>query len=113
MEFDEKQPQMILVTLMGKRFLLPMKKQVVIGRKDPYNEFDPDIDTTAIGGEEHGVSRKHAQISKDDNRYTIEDLGSTNSTYVNRRRLVPKEVCRLRVGDEIRVGRISLIFARG
>lgn len=35
-----------------------------------------------------GISRLHADIIRDDKRLMVRDLGSTNGTYVNRRRLV-------------------------
>lgn len=56
------------------------------------------------------VSRLHCRlVSSDDGRLEVEDLGSTNGTYVNDRRvrravLVP--------GDRLRVGRVELVVSR-
>lgn len=55
-----------------------------------------------IGGNRR-VSRVHAKISLQDGRYTIEDLGSTNGTYVNGRKVISGNVVRLTDGDEIRL----------
>ena len=63
---------------------------MVIGREDPFSEVFPDLDLTDFGGADGGVSRKHAVIHRaGDSGYTIEDMGSTNGTYVNKKRVQP------------------------
>ncbi|CAA9468000.1 MAG: hypothetical protein AVDCRST_MAG65-487, partial [uncultured Solirubrobacteraceae bacterium] len=56
------------------------------------------------------VSRRHARVRiRDDGRVVLEDLDSTNGTWVNGQRLgAPRE---LDPGDVIRIGRTSLRFA--
>ena len=54
------------------------------------------------------VSRRHAQIHRSGSSFVINDLGSTNGTYVNGERLIADH--RLAVGDIITVGSISLRF---
>jgi hypothetical protein len=56
------------------------------------------------------VSRKHAVITRGDNGYTIEDEGSLNGTYVNRRRV---ETASLEDGDEVQIGKYKLTFLAG
>lgn len=54
------------------------------------------------------VSNLHAKIYRVEGRYYVEDLGSTNGTYVNGRRInYPTE---LRAGDRIKVGRSLMEF---
>lgn len=49
------------------------------------------------------VSRTHLQIVQDDNgNISVVDLGSSNGTYVNGRRIVSE--ARLKKGDEVRIG---------
>lgn len=48
------------------------------------------------------ISRRHARLFKVGEQYHLEDLGSTNGTYVNGARL--SEPVTLRDGDEIRIG---------
>ena len=56
-----------------------------------------------------GVSRRHARIVADGGRFTLEDLGSKNGTYICERRLeAPAE---LADGDAIRLGRTGLVFS--
>lgn len=53
------------------------------------------------------VSRKHACIEFLENKIVIRDLGSTNGTYVNEKRILESE---LEEQAEIRVGRTTLLF---
>ena len=81
-----------------------------IGRWDADNGIFPDIDLDSHD-QEAKVSRRHARIIRRDGKYFIEDLGSTNGTYVNRgRRLLPGQAQSLSDGDEIIVGKTFLRF---
>jgi pSer/pThr/pTyr-binding forkhead associated (FHA) protein len=53
------------------------------------------------------VSRKHARIFFHNDEYYIEDLGSTNGTYVNDIRVVK---CALRKNDLIYIGGVRILF---
>lgn len=81
-----------------------------IGRWDADNGIFPDVDLDAYDAEAK-VSRRHARILCRNGIFSIEDLGSTNGTYVNRgRRLIPGNPQRLEDGDEIIVGKTFLRF---
>jgi len=54
------------------------------------------------------VSRRHSQIIWDGAHCTIEDLGSTNGTFVNNQRLAGPRV--LKADDEVRVADVVLVF---
>lgn len=82
----------------------------VIGRVDPASGSYPDIDLVPFGGEEGGVSRKHAQITRTNDRFYIEDLNSVNYTFVNKQKIALGVSHPLRDGDEIRLGRVLLRF---
>ena len=57
------------------------------------------------------VSRRHARILHQSGQYLLEDLGSTNGTFINRgRRLLPGSRHALSNGDEIIVGKTFLKF---
>ena len=53
------------------------------------------------------VSRKHAVLVHRDEAYYIEDQGSLNGTFLNRRRI---ESGRLENGDELQIGKYKLSF---
>jgi len=81
-----------------------------IGRWDADNGVFPDIDLDAHDPEAK-VSRRHARIMYENGTYTIEDLGSTNGTFVNRgRRLIPGSAQPIKDGDEIIVGKTFMRF---
>lgn len=64
----------------------------------------------AISLPDEFASNLHAKIYQAEGRFYIEDLGSTNGTYVNGRRInYPTE---LRGGDSIKIGRTEMIFRR-
>lgn len=94
---------------LNTEFVLNMEESQ-IGRWDADNGIFPDIDLDAFDTDAK-VSRKHARIRHKDGIYTIEDLGSTNGTFINRgRRLLPGTPQVLRDGDEIIVGKTFLRF---
>lgn len=81
-----------------------------IGRWDADNGIFPDVDLDAHDPDAK-VSRRHARIVFRNNVYMIEDLGSTNGTFLNRgRRLLPGSPQVLSEGDEIIVGKTFLRF---
>ncbi|NMO14905.1 DUF4388 domain-containing protein [Pyxidicoccus fallax] len=75
----------------GGEFPLKADKQVVIGRSS-------ELDMVLV---EDMVSRKHAKIVFSDGKITIEDLGSTNGTFVNGEKV---KQARLKEGDRILIG---------
>ncbi len=93
-----------------------VRDKIVIGRGDPVANFYPDLDLTPYGGQEGGVSRRHAAVIRDDETQALylEDLGSTNGTRINGFLLEPRRRYRLCDGDEIELGRVrvTLRFAR-
>lgn len=91
-------------------FDLTGKSEVVIGREDPVSNIYPDVDLTAHGGEEGGVSRLHAKLFINGDQCMVEDQNSTNFTFLNRQKLAAKTPAPVRDGDEIRLGRVVLTY---
>ncbi len=56
------------------------------------------------------VSRRHAEVRKVDDGYTVADVGSLNGTYLNRQRV---EDAPLHDGDELQIGTFKLLFLAG
>ena len=96
-------------TSIGTEFKISGEEST-IGRWDADNGIFPDIDLDVFDPEAK-VSRRHARIIYDGGKFMIEDLGSTNGTFVNRgRRLIPGNPHILSDNDEIIVGKTFLRF---
>ncbi|MCI1263108.1 MAG: FHA domain-containing protein, partial [Tetrasphaera jenkinsii] len=80
----------------GARFLLD-NAEVTAGRGPDSDIFLDDVT----------VSRKHAVFSREDERFTVRDVGSLNGTYVNRERI---DVVTLDNRDEVQIGKFRLVF---
>jgi len=93
-----------------------LAKIIVTKTTDPKyrqeREFDQEIIT--IGREPSNaifledpakiISRQHAQIKRDGEKFQLIDSGSRNSTIVNNKSLEPNDTCDLSNGDRIKVG---------
>ena len=59
--------------------VVPLKNtSILIGRASKSRNITPDIDLSS----DTGISRRHAQLTTDGSRWWVEDLGSSNGTYV-------------------------------
>jgi FHA domain/zinc-ribbon domain len=75
----------------------PAEGRTLVGRSPECEIFLDDVT----------VSRRHAEIVRDGDVFTIRDLGSLNGTYVNRKRI---ESADLENDDEVQVGKYRLTF---
>lgn len=90
-------------------FVASAVEPIIVGRRDPRGRIEPTIDLTPIEGERYGVSRRHAEISLIENRYYIQDMGSTNGTWVNHLLLAAHHPYPLDDGVVVRFGRLSFL----
>jgi serine/threonine-protein kinase len=104
-----KGPRFVVVAT-GSLLLVPNQDQVLIGRADPRSSVIPDIDLSMYGGGSAGVSRQHARMVREANGWSIEDLSSTNGTYVNDEAVPPSQPAPLKDGDTVRCGQLVLTF---
>jgi hypothetical protein len=80
----------------GETFAL-QGDRVAVGRSPECEIFLDDVT----------VSRRHAELEREGDTFTIRDLGSLNGTYVNRRRI---ESVVLQDDDEVQIGKYRLTF---
>jgi pSer/pThr/pTyr-binding forkhead associated (FHA) protein len=80
----------------GEHFLLE-KDATTVGRSPECDVFLDDVT----------VSRRHAEVVRRDGQFFVEDKGSLNGTFLNRRRI---EAGPLEDGDELQVGKYKLTF---
>jgi hypothetical protein len=86
--------------------VLPRVERLILGRAGASGLRHPDIDLSAWGAVEHGVSRLHAAIEIRDEAVFLTDLGSTNGTYLNGLRLSAGEHRVVCSGDTIYLGNL-------
>ena len=77
--------------------LFPLEGETTIGRSPDCGIFLDDVT----------VSRKHAVLRAREGVFSIEDQGSLNGTFVNRKRV---ESAQLDDGDELQVGKYRLTY---
>jgi len=73
------------------------ESEIIIGR-------DPDVDITIPSPV---VSRRHARLSRDGDNYVIEDLGSSNGTFINGKRVNERQL--LKSGDQVKLGQAIVL----
>ncbi len=88
---------LVLVTPQGKQAEIPLRRPVqVIGRQTDCQIRLPSS----------AVSRHHCEVAVDDGKVSVRDLGSSNGTYVNKRRVTQADVS---PGDLIAVGEMVFV----
>jgi hypothetical protein len=75
----------------------PAGERTTIGRSPDCDIFLDDVT----------VSRNHAVLLEEGGEYSVEDQGSLNGTFVNRKRI---DRAPLREGDELQVGKYRMTF---
>jgi len=80
----------------------PLKGEIVRIGRGPTNDLALHDDSK--------VSRTHAELRNRDGQWILLDLGSSNGTKVNNRRI---EQHSLRAGDRIQLGGTTILFALG
>jgi len=87
---------------LGRKIVLP-DGETVFGR-DGENDVVVPLDS---------ISRRHCAFLTDGDRIEVRDLGSTNGTYVNDRRIAPGVRAALRTGDLVQLGAVIFKFLFG
>ena len=95
----------------GIRLAVEGGDSLTVGRRDPVTGIQPTVDLTGLD-QERSVSRRHAKLARRGRRlYLVEDLGTTNGTFVNGERVAPGEPIEVREGDLLRFGLVELSYS--
>lgn len=95
------------------------KHSLIYQGKDKIDNFDLNVYPFVIGKAEKGIdgtimlpeiSRIHCRINFENSEYRLQDLNSTNGTYINGRLLEPREEIRIQPGDRILLANQPFIF---
>lgn len=92
----------------GKILPLTSRTEFTMGRLSEGQPIMPDIDLTPYQAYASGVSRLHAVVKREGDRTIVMDLGSSNGTYLNGRRLNPHTEEELRHGDVVALGKLKI-----
>lgn len=87
----------------GRQIQLPSIPEVRIGRLDAANDIFPDLDLAPNVQLGDGVSRLHCRIHQRGSTYLVEDIGSSNGTFLNGKRLTPYLLYPLEKGNTVRI----------
>jgi CRP-like cAMP-binding protein len=94
----------------GVRLEVKEVETVTIGRRDPVTGIRPTVDLTELD-QERSVSRRHAKLRRHGLRfYVVEDVGTTNGTVVNGKRIAAGEPVEVLAGDLLRFGLVELVY---
>lgn len=112
MDFEIPSKGIALINLeSGQPIAMIKDKAFILGRTSTgINIREPLIDLTDFGAHDYGISRVHALIRQHNGGYQIIDLESTNGTWHENQRLVPKQPYPIESGDRIRLGRLHILI---
>ena len=92
----------------GQVLPLSERNEFTLGRISEGQPIMPDIDLSPYQAYANGVSRLHAVIKREGNQVLLMDLGSSNGTYINGKRLNPNAEQNLKNGDVVALGKLKL-----
>jgi len=92
----------------GQMLPLSERGEFTLGRVSDGQPIMPDIDLSPYHAYASGVSRLHAVIKRSGERITIMDLGSSNGTYVNGKRLTANAEQVIHHGDVLTFGKLKI-----
>lgn len=98
---------LVVVGQHDQPIILKDSRHATLGRYSP-GDTAPTIDLTPYRADLMGVSRQHARITASEGGFRIEDLGSTNGTWVNEKKLGPHQFQELSSGTLLRLGQLGV-----
>lgn len=103
-------PGQVTLHIAGKHKPIVIREtgRIILGRKILADD-KTKIDLNPFDAHSLGVSRQHAVLNISEGGCTLEDLGSTNGTWINETQLKPNEPHSLHNGDLIRLGYLLMI----
>jgi DNA-binding response OmpR family regulator len=87
---------------------LPAGQEFIIGRSHTGDAPQPDIDLTPYKAAAYGASRLHAKLRHEDNGWWLEDLHSSNGTWINGMRLAAYQPVHLEIRNQVLFGNLQL-----
>lgn len=85
-----------------------VQSRITIGRRSGSTSRRPHVDLERYGAFEAGVSRIHAALYRSDDGFQLEDLNSSNGTFIQDQQLTPGEKIPLENATEIVLGTLPV-----
>jgi serine/threonine protein kinase len=82
--------------------------EYTIGRRYKQQAIIPDIDLTPFKAYEWGISRLHARINVGDRSVFVTDLGSSNGTWIEGKRMTVNQPCEVKHGQVFFLGKLRI-----
>jgi hypothetical protein len=110
MDFEIPSKGVVLINLEdGQPVAMIENEAFILGRASSEIKTQvPLVDLTSLGLD-YGISRVHALIRQSKSGYEITDLDSSNGTWLENERLIPKKAYALESGDRVRMGRLNVL----
>ncbi len=96
------------VISVGQSIEFQVERGMTLGRVAPHSNQYDHIDLSDYGARDHGVSRIHALIRVRNNCLSIQDMGSTNGTFLNKYQVMPFTDVPLEHDDLLELGHLQL-----
>jgi len=111
MNFEIPSKGIVLINLEnGQLIATQEEKSFILGRlSGELKTKEPLVDLSPFDALQLGISRVHALICRTQDGYQIKDLESSNGTWLENQRLVPRQTYPLESGDRIRIGRLNIL----
>ena len=98
-----------LVLTSGAREFLLDKDTILLGRRSPVDGIFPEVDLTDFDTDSY-ISRRHGRITRKEEGFVYEDLGSSNGSWVNGNKLAPNIQHPLVEGSSLRLGKTEMVM---
>jgi hypothetical protein len=92
----------------GACISLTLERAMILGRGTGLTSAQM-LDVSGFQGLLYGVSRQHCKLERRGDRLYVADLGSTNGTYCNNKRLLPFQDQAVGHGDRLIIGALHVI----
>lgn len=92
----------------GACVALPLVRPVLLGRGS-LPDLEETLDLSRFNAEQHGVSRHHCLLQRSDLHMVVIDQDSTNGTFLNGQRLLPRQPYVVGDGDRLILGTLHVI----
>jgi hypothetical protein len=98
----------ILIQGYDEPIIVEKVQRIVLGRDVRADDFSRVVDLAKYEAMDKGISRKHAMLASVSGIYYLNDMASTNGTWLNGNRLMAFRSHELKPGDWVKLGNLQM-----